>query len=92
MVEAELASRYLLDLILITNFRAGNIVGKWFGPREFVVGRGRGDNVALSSYLSGKPLNGSGDLFSSHMSILLMKKAMKELDRSVGITDLGRSH
>ena len=66
VVEAERALRYLLDLVFISSVRAGDVVGKWLGARKFVVGGGRSDNVALASYLPGEPLNGPGDLFSSH--------------------------
>lgn len=75
VIVAGRAARYLLDFVFVSGVCAGGIVGEGFRPGEFMVGGRRGDNVALTSYLPGKPLDGPSDLSSSPHEHSLMSKS-----------------
>lgn len=50
-----------LDLVRVARIRAGDVVGERVVRGEFVVGRGRGDDVALRSDLAGEAGDRAGD-------------------------------
>ena len=50
-----------MDFVLVALVGAGSVVGEGFRAGEFVVGGGRGDDVAVAGYLAGEAGNGAGD-------------------------------
>lgn len=51
---------YFFDLVPVPQVCAGGVVGEGFGACELVVGRGRGDDVALAGDLAGEAGDGAG--------------------------------
>ena len=68
MVGLYFVMSYLRDLQLVTLVRTLIIVGETLGAHEVVVGRGRGDDVAVAGDLAGEALHGAGHCFRQWLS------------------------